>query len=172
MTSHSHNTAACPSSFRIYQGTKRTVTPLSAMCYHKTQCARSRLFGSHTSVSTPFHPNIFEVFPSSPNSMDVMESTWPQLQHLPPHLITLARFHIPESPIAFPLMPLIAFLLVSPCFSPMLCTFHGDQLKLPIGVPVCHAISTGWTTLLEILIDQFLNLCEHVFLCSVYQVMK
>ena len=117
------------------------------MCYHKTQCVHSLSFGSYTSVSTPFHPAIFEVFPSSPNSIVVMESTWPQSQHLPPHLITLAKFHIPESPIAFPLVPLIVFSLVAPCFSPILCTFHRDWLKLPICVPVCHAISTGWSTL-------------------------
>lgn len=81
--------------------------------------------------------------------MDVTKSTWPQLQHLPPHVITLAEFHIPESPIAFPLVLLDAFPLVSPCFFPILYTFHGDQLKLPIRGPVSHAVSTVWITLLR-----------------------
>lgn len=78
--------------------------------------------------------------------MDMMESTQPQL-HLLPHLITLSEFHIPQPSIVFPPVPLIAFPLVSPCFSPILCTFYGDRLKLPIGVPVCHAISTSWSAL-------------------------
>jgi len=81
--------------------------------------------------------------------MNLMESTWSQLQHLPPHLITLVKFHIPESPIAFHLVPLITFPLVLPCFSPILCTFHGSHLKLATGVPACHAINTGWSMLLR-----------------------
>lgn len=51
----------------------------------------------------------FEVFTFSSTSMDMMESTWPCLQYLPPDLKTLAEFHVLQSPIAFTLVSLIVF---------------------------------------------------------------